>query len=289
MPASTREGDAITPRRPAGDLIAAVVENMRENREELRYSVVVPSRYTVLLTSAEYVRLEGLIPRLEAETIRALTEELARLNHRSWFGRRVGSLVRRRKPALENADSQWHVEFVRDMDGELQQDGDIVVHSDLRLPGEPELGGGARTRRITTVHTGSTRAIKSHTVTPPAEATAIHARLSFEDTTGRRHYDIVRDSTTIGRGGAVYPVDVRVTTSEDVSREHARIRRDSATGRFYLIDLSSLGTTLNGRHVPRGFDDADGTKRENGVETELPIRAKIGLAETVFIEFERAG
>jgi predicted component of type VI protein secretion system len=45
-------------------------------------------------------------------------------------------------------------------------------------------------------------------------------------------------------------VDIRVSTSEDVSREHARIRRDPATGQFYLIDLSTLGTTLNGRHVP---------------------------------------
>ena len=68
--------------------------------------------------------------------------------------------------------------------------------------------------------------------------------------------------------------------SADVSREHARIRRDQQTGRFFLIDLSSLGTTLNGRHVPRGYDDVDGTKRENGVETPLPDQARIGLAET---------
>ena len=38
-----------------------------------------------------------------------------------------------------------------------------------------------------------------------------------------------------------------------MSREHARIRRDPQTGAFFLIDLSSLGTTLNGRHVPRGL------------------------------------
>jgi hypothetical protein len=56
-----------------------------------------------------------------------------------------------------------------------------------------------------------------------------------------------------------------------------------------LIDLSTLGTTLNGRHVPRGFDEVDGAKRENGVESELPIRARIGLAEAVFIDFERVG
>ncbi len=60
---------------------------------------------------------------------------------------------------------------------------------------------------------------------------------------------------------------MRITSSPDVSREHLRLRRDSKTGRFYLIDLSSLGTTLNGRHVPKGYDEVDGTKRENGAET----------------------
>jgi len=90
---------------------------------------------------------------------------------------------------------------------------------------------------------------------------------------------------TIGRGGASFLVDVKVASSADVSREHARIRRDPETGRFFLIDLSTLGTTLNGRHVPRGYDEVDGTKRENGVETPLPDQARIGLAETVYLDF----
>ena len=81
---------------------------------------------------------------------------------------------------------------------------------------------------------------------------------------------MVKDSVTIGRGGIAYPVDIRIASSPDVSREHARIRREPKTGRFFLIDLSSLGTTLNGRHVPKGYDDVDGSKRENGAETALP-------------------
>ena len=48
----------------------------------------------------------------------------------------------------------------------------------------------------------------------------------------------------VGRGGIAYPVDIRIASSPDVSREHARIRRDPKTGVFYLIDLSSFGTTL---------------------------------------------
>jgi hypothetical protein len=289
MAAFTPERRVSAPRRPAADLIAAVVDNMRENREQLRYSVVVPSRYCVVVSPGEFARLEGLIPRLQAETVRALNEELERLNRPSWIERRVGVLRRRGRRALENPDTQWHVEFVPDLNGDLEHEGDLLVQSELGLPGEPDLGGSGRTRRITTVHTGSTRAVREETSATAASPRAVHARLSYTDQRGTHHHDIVRDSTTIGRGGVVYPVDVRLTTSEDVSREHARIRRDPATGRFFLIDLSTLGTTINGRHVPRGFDEVDGNRRENGVESELPLRARIGLAETVFIEFERVG
>ena len=96
----------------------------------------------------------------------------------------------------------------------------------------------------------------------------------------------MKDSVTVGRGGIAYPVDVRIVSSVDVSREHARIRRDPNTGRFFLIDLSSLGTTVNGRPVPRGYDEVEGTKRENGTEAPLPERARIGLADTVYLDFQ---
>jgi len=112
------------------------------------------------------------------------------------------------------------------------------------------------------------------------------ARLSYDDDTGRHTYDIAKDSVSIGRGGIEYPVDVRIAASPDVSREHARIRRDPRTGQFFLIDLSTLGTTLNGRHVPPGYDQVEGTKRENHVETSLADRARIGLAGTVYLDFE---
>jgi pSer/pThr/pTyr-binding forkhead associated (FHA) protein len=116
-------------------------------------------------------------------------------------------------------------------------------------------------------------------------AAAIRARIEYDDDAGHHVYDVIKDSITIGRGGVAYAVDIRIASSPDVSREHARIRRDATSGRFFLIDLSSLGTTLNGRHVPRGFDEADGAKRENGTETALPDSATIGLADTVFLQF----
>jgi hypothetical protein len=278
-------------RRPAGDLIEAIVQNMRANLEELRYSTIAPSRYTVYLSPVEFERLEGLIPRLRAETIRALNEELARLDRRSRPRRTLARIFGRPRP-LENPDTEWHVEFLPDLDEELQDEQDILVQSELVVPPAPELGAGERTRRVTTVH-GSTQAphreerlVRSATGVVAATVMPF-AELVYEDQRGPQCHHLVRESTSIGRGGLRFPVDVRVTTSDEVSREHARIRRDAATGACFLIDLSTHGTTVDGQPVPKGYEDGDGGKRENGVEAALPPRARIGLAGRIFLDFAR--
>jgi hypothetical protein len=276
-------------RRPARDLIDAVLENMRTNLEPLKYSTLAPSRYVVFLHPEEYARIEGIIPVLQEQTSRALGEALQNLNnppvYRRYFDRLAGSA-----PPVENAAREWQVEFHPDADGELAP-GDILIHSELMLPGtSDDLGAGQRTRRITTVHVGQRTTTREETVSRTAGASSsVHARLRYDDNAGPHTFDIVRDSIVIGRGGIAYRADVRIDASVDVSREHARIRRDAATGAFFIIDLSTLGTTVNGQRLPRGYDDADGTKRENGVETPLPGGSRIGLADTVFLRFDLAG
>jgi hypothetical protein len=297
-------------RRPAADITEAVLENMRENLESLTYSVLAPSRYVVYLHADEIVRLEGILPVLREQTVRALSETLVKLNAGSFIRRHVGRVFGRRPPQIERAGGEWHVEFLADPDGDVAP-GDILVDSELLLPARPELGVGERTRRITTVHRPTpdagprvtTRArtapaatelpLPGQTARPaavgrggdPPAGPCVLARLVYEDQAGRRSYDAVKESVTIGRGGTTYPVDVRIVSSPDVSREHARIRRDPASGAFFLIDLSSLGTSLNGQAVPRGYDDIDGRTRENGIETPLYDGARIGLADTIFLDF----
>jgi hypothetical protein len=287
-------------RRPAADLIDAIVENMRANLEELRYSVIAPSRYTVYVSPSEFERLQGLIPRLRAEAVRALDEELARLNKRTRPRQALDRLLGRSRP-LENAEAGWHVEFLADADEELEDEQDILVASELVLAGGPEVGAGQRTRRVTTVraaadgaspdsHLRATPAAVISVAEGSAAATpAVLARLIYEDAGGSHQHDVIRESTTIGRGGLRFPVDVRVAASDDVSREHARIRRDPATGTFHLIDLSLHGTTVDGTRIPRGYDDGEGGKRENGASAALPDRARIGLAGVVTLEFQRLG
>ena len=257
---------------------------MRSNLEPLKYSTLAPSRYVVYLHPDEFGRIEQILPVLQQQTIRALTEELDKLNTQPGYRKYLDRFTKP-GPPVENASREWRVEFLPDADGELSP-GDILIHSELMLPETAEdLGAGQRTRRITTVHVGQRTTKRAETVSQ-APASTIHARLRYSDNSGPHTFDVCQDAIVIGRGGIAHRVDVRIEASVDVSREHARVRRDGATGRFFITDLSTLGTTLNGQPLPKGYVEADGVKRENGTETALPNGARIGLADTVYLDFE---
>jgi len=277
------------PRRQARDIIDAVVANMRQNLERLKYSTLAPSRYTVYLHPTEFERLETIMPVLQEQTIRALDEELRRLNAasatRRWMRRIAGEPE---SSEVRNAATDWHIAFLADPDEELQE-GDLFVDSELLMPARPALGLGEQTRKIVTRQSGQGTSTIEHTValSAPASTPRLVARIEYDDESGHHFYDVAQDCVSIGRGGVAYPVDIRIASSADVSREHARIRRDVVADRFFLIDLSTLGTTLNGCRVAKGFDEVDGTKRENGSETLLPDVATVGLAGMVFLDFRK--
>ena len=275
-------------KRPARDLIDAVLENMRNNLEPLKYSTLAPNRFVVYLHPEEFSRVESLVPILQEQTARALEEELRKLNNPPAYRRYIDRLTGGSMP-VENAGREWQIEFHPDADNELAP-GDILIHSELMLPvSGDDLGAGQRTRRITTVHVGQRTTKREETVSRTAPAsTVVYARLQYEDNAGPHTFEIARDSILIGRGGIAYKADVRIDSSVGVSREHARIRRDAGSGAFFIIDLSTLGTTINGQTIPKGFDMADGTKRENGREAPLPSGSRIGLADTVFLQFDIA-
>jgi hypothetical protein len=282
-------GNASTaPRRPPRDIIEAVVANMRRNLERLKYSTLAPSRYTVYLHPAEFERLETIVPVLCEQTIRALDEELRRINARPPSPRWMRRVSAEAEPEVRNAATDWHVAFMADPDGELKE-GDVLVDSELLMPARPDLGVGEQTRRVAVVQSAHHATMIEHTIRRSSASSPprVLGRLEYDDDSGHHFYDVTTDCFTIGRGGIAHPVDVRIAASTEVSREHARIRRDIATDRFFLVDLSSLGTTLNGRQVPKGFDDVDGTKLENGSETALPDVATIGLAGTIFLDFRK--
>lgn len=279
--------DAGPRRRPGSDLIDAVVENMRRNLEPLKYSILAPSRYVVYLHPDEFARFEGILPLLQEQTVRALDEEIQKLNATP-VARRVLDRVLGAAPPIQNPAREWQVEFVPDPDGEVGH-GDILIHSELLLPSREEPGAGQRTRRIATMHVGGRTVVREDTssVTRPAASRPV-ARLKYADESGPHLFEMATDVITVGRGGAAFRVDVRIASSEDVSREHLRIRRDHS-GVFYVSDLSMLGTTVNGKRLPKGYDEVDGGRTPNGVETPLPDGSRIGLADTVYLDFDILG
>jgi pSer/pThr/pTyr-binding forkhead associated (FHA) protein len=68
-------------------------------------------------------------------------------------------------------------------------------------------------------------------------------------------------------------MDLALYANDEVSREHLVIRRDPATGVFFVIDRSTNGTWLNGKRLKKGAEEL------------LPGQAEIMVAEVIKLEF----
>jgi|SRR5579871_53969 len=268
----------------ARDIILEIVRNMREGLEPLQYSTLAPAIYHVYLHPDDLDRLRGLIPRIVEEARRALEAELDVLN-RPPLGKR---LKLSRKPGLqvESPVGGWTIELFENTDEETRP-GDIVIYSELAVPRKAEYGVGSMTKRIATSRLGGElRSSQKYEEKPAAEA---YATLTYEDDRGQHVYRMMKNQIVIGRGGRDYWTDVTLQTLPDVSREHIRLRRDPATGRFFLKDLSRLGTTIDGSVMPSSVEYAGDEKKDKNVEAELPQRARIGLAGVAFLDFRAGG
>jgi hypothetical protein len=270
-------------------IILEIVRAMRTNLEPLLFTTVAPSRFFVYLHPSDHQRLEGIVPVIVAQAKRALDEEV-----RAWNGRAKPTRIPRKwlggddpPPPIESPPDAWDIRFEADADGEMAP-GDIAIASELILPAQPEFEG-SKTRRITTMRLGertSSREPAVHDGPAPAPAGTVYGTLAYEDQKGRTRVPITSPLVVVGRGGVGYWVDVKLDTSPDVSREHLRLRRDEASGQFFLKDLSSLGTTVDGVPVPSSVEVVDGRKRDKGIEVPLPSRARIGLANVIVLDFE---
>jgi pSer/pThr/pTyr-binding forkhead associated (FHA) protein len=97
--------------------------------------------------------------------------------------------------------------------------------------------------------------------------------LTYRDDTGPHAFEIRPAAITVGRGGPGHRVDLKLVTSLDVSREHCRITRD-ADGRFFVLDLSSWGTFVNGQRVAEAAKGEQvGTEIFDGTAIDLGDRA----------------
>jgi len=297
----------------AREIIFEIVRNMREGLEPLLDSTLAPSIYHVYLHSQDMDRLRGIFPRIEAEARRALDAELKKLNQASLAERlKVASKIgRRSEPKVEAPEGGWQVRLLENTDDGVEP-GDIVIYSELAMPAKPEFGAGSLTKRIATRKLAgkespaapsydqkpATAATETMAAPQPAAATAPRvpatladgsfAVIEYEDQGGRKVFQMTKEQIVVGRGGRDYWTDLQLDTLPDVSREHFRLRRDAATGKFFLKDLSRLGTTINGEKVPSSIELVEGEKRDRNVEAPVPESARIGLADVLFLDFRSA-
>lgn len=282
----------------AREVILEIVRNMKEGLEPLHYSTLPPAIYHVYLHPDDMERLRAIVPRIIDEARRALDAEVEKMNR----GSMAASLAERLKLAkrgdakISAPDGGWQIRILENTDEEVAS-GDVVIYSELALPAKMELSAGSMTKRIATRKlAGAETAVQASYETrktatptpavsdPPAEE-GVFAVIEYEDQGGKKTFRMNKSEIVVGRGGRDYWTDIKLETLADVSREHFRLRRDAESGKFFLKDLSRLGTTINGEAVPSSIDFSDGEKRDRQVEAPVPEKARIGLAGVVFLEF----
>jgi hypothetical protein len=289
-----QEAKVTQDRATARDVILAVKENMLQGLEPLVTKTLAPSLYQVYLHSEDYDRLRTIFGELEREAQKLLDEELERMNRGpSPVLGRLLKTFRKGNPGegepqpppmrYVSAEGRWFIRFQEDPNGTLEP-GDIEVVSEFAQPPSSSYGAGSKTRRIsTTRRLGSTDMVtRQETV----DSQGALARIAFTDKRGPQTYFMTKSEIVIGREAPDVWVDLRLDTLPDVSREHARLQR-TPEGTFRLKDLSKLGTTVDGKPIPRSLETMAGEVKDLDRWVDLPDRARIGLAGVVVLDFER--
>ena len=271
----------------ARDIILEIVRNMREGLEPLHYSTLPPAIYHVYLHPDDLERLGGIVPRIVDEARRALDAELASLNRGGLAQRQ--KLARQGEPKVVAPEGGWQIRILENTDDDALA-GDIAIYSELALPAKEEMSGGSMTKRIATRRmAGEARSAEASyqpaPAPPAASPDAAFAAIEYEERGVRKTFYMTRNEIVVGRGGRDYWTDLKLDTLPDVSREHCRLRRDPESGKFFLKDLSRLGTTIDGVAVPSSIDATGDGKRDLNVEVPLAEKARIGLAGVCFLEF----
>lgn len=246
------------------DIVDGVLENSEKGQFEFSERVIVPAVYHIFLHPDDLERLEPVVSTIEEECKSGLNRRLQRLNRRR-FGKKL-------RYGIQASD--WEVRvFANHEEGVVPST--VKVVSRLAPSQDQEFVGavtvrvkrpvaGKATETTTSSHEpdgGSTKKVRA--------ADQAWGTLTYRDDGGEKVFPLIGVTTSIGRGSAMDLV-VR-NSSEDISRQHCRVRRD-ANGQVYISDLnSSNGTSLNGAAL-----------RPN-IETALPDGSEITLAGGIVI------
>lgn len=270
-------------------IVDVLLEEMEAGVCPTFYTNLVPSVFEVYLRGEELERLRPLERRMRDEAVRALSDRLAALNRSLQSRLKLPlPLTTGKKPVKRyEALGEWSVEFLENVDEDANENP-LTIHSSFPYAAEEDDRAGTSTERVTKKRvdgqslTSSTQ--RTRNVDTSKAAGLVYASLEYEDETGPHTFQMTKDLVKIGRGSADHWVDLKLKTQKDVSREHAQIRRDPATGRLFIKDLSTLGTTVDGKRVPANLHGGSAEMDADG-ELPLPSKARIGLAGVLFLEF----
>jgi hypothetical protein len=282
-------GDAVSPK----EIIVAILAEFEQTVEPSHFRNYVRNHFRAYLHPEDHERLQRLFGRMREEAFSALDEKMRTLNRK---GRRDGMLAfgRNRDSRRFESTGPWNIEFLRNDDDDSAQQRLIVESSTIIPPDMSNLEGDGTIRvgkpqaPASDPGTQRTERFSGPNDTPPQAA--VFARLNFKDDRPElQSFAVTKDLIKVGRGGPGSEkvwTDLKLTTSEDVSREHFQIRRDPSTGSFFIKDLSKFGTTVNGKPVPPSVEKTKtGQIVDRDLEVELKDSVRIGLADVLFIEF----
>lgn len=271
------------------EIISFILEEMEAGMCPSYYSNLVPSVYDVYLYGEDLERLRPLEQRVRGEAVSALGEKLAALNKAAARKPKLALASPKKRAKRYETVGEWSVAFYENTDDDARENP-LVIHSTFPLTAQLDDRVGTLTERI------SKRRSDGQTLTSSTERSGnidtrramgiVHASLFYEDDSGAHTYQMTKDLIKIGRGADDRWVDLKVNSKKDVSREHVQIRRDPATGRLLIKDLSSLGTTVDGKRVLPSIQRVNGEEVDKNIEVPLPGKARIGLAGVLFIDFK---
>lgn len=273
------------------EIIHVLLEEMEAGLCPSYYSNLVPSRYDIYLAQDDLERLRPLEPRIREEATRALSEQLKRLNREPKF--KLPLLSDKKQNKRYETLGEWSIALHENIEDAAEHP--LVVHSTFPVGAASDSRAGLLTERITrrSLAGGETVNASTSTATMRGGSLAdtsrvsgtVYATIEYEDDTGVHQYPMMKEIYKIGRGGVDRWVDLRLNTKKDVSREHVQLRFDATEGRFFIKDLSSLGTTVNGKAIPASIVQVNGEDVDKNLEVPLPGKARIGLAGIFFLEF----
>jgi pSer/pThr/pTyr-binding forkhead associated (FHA) protein len=307
----------MTPNPPTGrTIVRELLKEMEERLYPLMYRTLPPGVFHVYLHPDDHQAIASITALIVADAEQGLTARVEELNRRS----RLLTFIAGGAAPIEIPAGGWRVYVQPELNGDISR-GDFKIESRLSLPATPTYNDGAPTVRIgrTTVR-GTTRQttvveepapaadlprdpldrssqgpslVTAPTAAPPtartdettADTPSGYAQLTYEDEQGPHTFVVKKDLIAVGRGGSAHWVDVQVVSTPRVSRVHCRIRRDDS-GRFFLQDLSTWGTSVDGQRVPSFLRREEGKVEETGNEHELVAGARIQLADAVTVEFQ---